>query len=83
MSNANLPQDNRSHLRNVLLVCFLLGLWLLGAVSGMLIFDLFKFINFRPKGHVLILVLLILASIVLMLVSYVLFPRDRDDHAKK
>ena len=64
-------------MRKVLLVSFLLGLWLLGAISGMLFFNLLNFIQFRSKGHVLVLILLILGSIALMAVSYLFFPSEK------
>jgi hypothetical protein len=76
-------RDGKSNLRKVLLVAFLLGLWLLGAVSGMLIFNLVDFIRFHSRGHVLVLILLILGSIVLMVSSYLFFPREKDENGKK
>ncbi len=64
--------------KNFLLLTFLLGLWLLGAISGMLFFNFLNFIEFRSKGHILILVLLVLGSISLMAVSYLFFPREKE-----
>jgi hypothetical protein len=64
--------------RNFLLVMFLLGLWLLGAISGMLFFNLLDFVHFRPKGHILILILLVIGSLLLMTLSYLLFPRQKE-----
>ena len=78
MSNDNPKTDDKASLRKLLLVTFLLGLWLLGAISGMLIFNLFNFIHFRSKGHILILIILIASSITLMVISYLFFPREKD-----
>lgn len=78
MSNDISRKDHKSSLRKCLLVTFLLGLWLLGAISGMLIFNLFNFIHFRSKGHILVLILLITGSIGLMVISYLFFPREKD-----
>jgi hypothetical protein len=76
-------RDDKSSLRKVLLLTFLLGLWLLGAISGMLIFNLFNFIAFRSKGHILVLVLLISGSIILMVISYLFFPREADRNGRR
>ena len=70
-------RDGKSSLRKVLLVVFLLGLWLLGAISGMLFFNLLNFIHFRSKGHILVLALLVLGSFALMAISYLFFPREQ------
>ncbi len=78
MSGDNPKERAQASLRKVLLVSFLLGLWLLGAISGMLFFNLLNFVHFRSKGHILILVLLVLGSILLMAVSYLFFPRRKD-----
>jgi hypothetical protein len=78
MSKDSLQKDHKSSLRKVLLVSFLSGLWLLGAITGMLFFNLLNFIHFRSKGHILILVLLVLLSISLMALSYLFFPSDKD-----
>ncbi len=78
MSGDNPKERAQASLRKVLLVSFLLGLWLLGAISGMLFFNLLNFVHFRSKGHILVLVLLVLGSILLMAVSYLFFPRRRD-----
>jgi ABC-type branched-subunit amino acid transport system permease subunit len=83
MSNDDPHKDDKSSLRKFLLLTFLLGLWLLGAISGMLIFNLFNFINFRSKGHILILLLLISGSIVLLVISYLFFPRGKDGKKEK
>jgi hypothetical protein len=77
MRKGGAQRDPKSSLRKVLLVSFLLGLWLLGAISGMLFFNLVNFIHFRSKGHILILVLLIAGSLALMAISYLFFPRDQ------
>jgi len=78
MNGDNPKNAGKSSFRNWLLISFLAGLWLLGAVSGMLFFNLLNFIHFRSKGHILVLVILIVGSIVLMAVSYVFFPREKD-----
>jgi hypothetical protein len=80
MTSDNPTHHDQSSLRKVLLVSFLLGLWLLGAISGMLFFNLLNFISFRSKEHILILVLLIVGSIVLMGVSYLFFPRGQSSN---
>lgn len=82
MGKDKAPKDAKSSLRKVLLLSFLLGLWLLGAISGMLFFNFLNFIHFRSKGHILILVLLIAGSIGLMAVSYLFFPREKDHRRK-
>jgi hypothetical protein len=69
--------------RTFLLGMFLLGLWLLGAISGMLFFNLVNFIHFRSKGHILILVLLVLGSLLLMAFSYLFFPREKERNGKR
>jgi len=83
MSNDNPKTDDKASLRKLLLVTFLLGLWLLGAISGMLIFNLFNFIHFRSKGHILILIILIASSITLMVISYLFFPREKDRDGRR
>ena len=83
MRNDNPKKQDKSSLRKVLLLNFLLGLWLLGAISGMLFFNLLNFIHFRSKGHILILVLLILGSLLLMMVSYLFFPREKTGNERE
>jgi hypothetical protein len=78
MSKNDPKRDDQPHLRKALLVSFLLGLWLLGAISGMLFFNLLNFVQFRSKGHILVLVLLVLGSLLLMAVSYIFFPREKE-----
>jgi hypothetical protein len=82
MRDENPDRDDKSTLRKCLLLPFLLGLWLLGAISGMLFFNLLNFINFRSKGHILVLVLLIVGSIGLMVISYLFFPREKEKYRK-
>ncbi len=83
MRNEVPKRSDKSSLRNCLLVSFLLGLWLMGAVSGMLFFNLLNFIQFRSKGHILILILLILGSIALVVASYLFYPREKDEGRMK
>jgi len=68
MNGDNPKNAGKSSFRNWLLISFL----------AMLFFNLLNFIHFRSKGHILVLVILIVGSIVLMAVSYVFFPREKD-----
>ncbi len=78
MSHDKSKTESKFSRRNFLLLTFLLGLWLLGAISGMLFFNLLNFIHFRSKGHILVLVLLVAGSILLMAFSYLFFPREKE-----
>jgi hypothetical protein len=77
MSDDKANKKSQSSLRTCLLITFLLGLWLLGAISGMLFFNLVNFIHFRSKGHILVLVLLVVGSLALITASYLFFPREK------